>query len=206
VGLFGKKKRKNKQPPSEGLSVWMDPYELSQMHAVIAAIAPRVGLEWGSGGSTKWMLENVPSLERYVSIEHNEAWYEKVRDQLDDDRLILEHVMPNVPSPGPTWQTRAEHRAVKAWRLACEQDPSYMVDYVARPRQLDVGPYDFILVDGRARCPCMREGMELLRPGGVMVLHDGQREEYRATCDALGAVFLEPWASGQIVVMRKPER
>ena len=200
MGLFGKKKA-----ASEELAVWMDPYELSQMHAVLVAIAPRVGLEWGSGGSTKWMLEHIPSLQRYVSIEHDRAWYEKVRGKLSDDRLILEHVAPNVPSPGNTWKNKAEHQAIVDWRRGCEEDPSYMADYIGRPRQLDVGPFDFILVDGRARCPCMREGMELLRPGGVLVLHDGQREEYRSTCESLGAVFIEPFATGQIVIMRKPD-
>lgn len=35
--------------------------------------------------------------------------------------------------------------------------------------------FDFVRVDGRARSLCVREGFELLRPGGVLVMQDAQR-------------------------------
>ena len=35
--------------------------------------------------------------------------------------------------------------------------------------------FDFVRVDGRARSLCVREGFELLRPGGVLAMHDAHR-------------------------------
>ncbi|MCS6798003.1 MAG: hypothetical protein NZ898_05670, partial [Myxococcota bacterium] len=54
--------------------------EWSQLLAVAAALEPRVIVEWGSGGSTLALLRALPSLERLVSVEHNEPWYRRVRD------------------------------------------------------------------------------------------------------------------------------
>ena len=84
-----------------------------------------------------------------------------------------------------------------------ETDASLLRSYVEFPASLGQS-FDFVLVDGRARCFCMKAGFSLLRPGGVMVLHDAQRVEYHATAKSLGrAVFLEPWKQGQICLVRK---
>ncbi len=65
--------------------------------------------------------------------------------------------------------------------------------------------FDFVRVDGRARSLCVREGFELLRSGGVLVMQDAQREEYRHALNEAGrAVFLDPWVQGQICFVRKP--
>lgn len=196
----------NKPRLDDRLTVWMDDVELSQLHAIVAATGPRAGLEWGAGGSTRWMLEHVATLERYVSIEHDAEWHAKVAGELVDPRLELHHVAPNVDPPGTTWSNRKEKRAILQWRDGCEDDPTWMADYVAAPRALGLAPgdVDFVLVDGRARVHCIREGYALLAPGGVLVLHDGERKRYRATLEALGAVFLQPYRQGQIVVIRKP--
>jgi hypothetical protein len=45
------------------------------------------------------------------------------------------------------------------------------VEYPAR-----FGEYDFILVDGRAREACLRQARYLLSDGGVVVLHDANRD------------------------------
>jgi len=39
--------------------------------------------------------------------------------------------------------------------------------------------YDLILVDGRERVACLEKALEGLRPGGVILLDDTEREEYR---------------------------
>ena len=54
------KKKAAVQAPDEGLSVWMDPAEFSQMLAILYTLEPRQCLEWGSGGSTKAVLAACP--------------------------------------------------------------------------------------------------------------------------------------------------
>lgn len=193
--IFGK----NKKPPPEELSVWMDPIEFSQLCAVLETLAPRHVLEWGCGGSTKAVLERSPFIERYVSVEHVGDWYAKVKAQVTDPRLSLHHVPADQPlSPGSH-----SHETIVAWDARAEAEPAVMKSYVEFPASLGLS-FDFVLVDGRARRFCLAKGFELLRSGGVIVLHDAQREQYHDALRALGrAVFLEPYKQGQIALVHK---
>ena len=67
----------------DGLTPWMSDVELSQVLAAFHAASPRRVLEWGSGGSTAHLLREVASIERYVSVEHDEAWAERVRREAE---------------------------------------------------------------------------------------------------------------------------
>lgn len=190
---------KSKPAPAE-LAVFMDPAEFSQVRAVLEAVAPRRCLEWGSGGSTRAILELCDFVETYVSVEHVAPWHEKVSQAVKDPRLTLHLVPPDCALPGP----KAKREEILAWDRRAEDDASMMQSYVALPRTLGL-EFDFVLVDGRARNFCMKEGFDLLRPGGVLVLHDAQRTEYHAVANSLGrAVFLEPFHQGQICIIRKP--
>lgn len=186
------------------LSVWMDEVEFSQLIAVIEALGPRRVVEWGSGGSTKALLERCPFIERLVSVEHVPAWHAKVAAGIDDPRLELHLVEPDRPllDADPTRQ------AVIAWDLRAELEPELMASYVGLPATLGTR-FDFALIDGRARRLCLAAGYDLLEPGGCMMLHDAQREEYHDACDALASrgarvVFLEPYRAGQHCLVRKP--
>jgi predicted O-methyltransferase YrrM len=186
------------------LEAYMGPVEWSQLRAVVEALAPRRIVEWGAGGGTRALLEVCASLERYVSIEHDRGWFERVQRAVRDERLSLQHVAPNLPEPERNLQQKAARARYAAWVSRCEQDPEAMRDYVARPAQL-IDAADLVLVDGRARCFCIAEGFRLLRPGGVLLLHDAQRSEYRDAVSSLGTpVFLEPWELGQLALIRKP--
>jgi len=184
---------------AQGPSVYMHAIELSQLFAVVEAVAPRRCLEWGSGGSTRALLEACPFIERYVSVEHDPTWHAEVTASVTDPRLSYHLVPPDVPHPD-----RKDRRAVIAWEARAEEQPEMFASYVGLPRTLGLR-FDFVLVDGRARGFCLEEGWQLLDPGGVILLHDAQREQYQPTLRALGrAVFLEPWKQGQIAFVRKP--
>jgi predicted O-methyltransferase YrrM len=188
------------------MPVFMHSIELGQLVAAIHAVGPRTVLEWGSGGSTAGVLNLVPSIERYVSVEHNEAWYSRVKSLVTDPRLELHLVPPAEPEPvipARAWG-RTRRRLLLEWFSRCENEPGLMADYVALPGKLH-DSYDFILVDGRARSRCIQAGYELLVSGGVIVIHDAHRPEYRAAIEALpNHLFIEPWVQGQICVSRKP--
>ena len=189
-----------KRKTPQGLPVYMDEVEFSQLLAIVESVGPRVLVEWGSGGSTRALLEVVPSIERYISIEHHGGWVENVAKHVDDPRLELHHVAPDIDMPADD----AARDVIIAWDKRCEDDAAAMATYVGFPRTQEVTP-DLVLVDGRARVHCIREGFELLRPGGVLVLHDAQREAYHEALNGCGhAVFLEPYKGGQVALVRKP--
>ena len=183
---------------AEPLPVYMHPVEFSQVVAAVEAIRPRRVLEWGSGGSTRAMLQRFPFIERYVSIEHEAPWYERVRSVVRDPRLSLHHVPPDKPLPAGT-----PIRKMRQWERRCEVDPSICPTYVEFPRRLGER-FNLVLVDGRARVYCMRAGFDLLDPGGLLIVHDAEREVYAETIESLGrSVYLEPWKQGQVCLIRK---
>lgn len=185
-----------------GLAVYMHPVELSQLLAIVHALGPRRCVEWGSGGSTLAILDAAPRIERYVSIEHDPAWHGRVASLARDPRLSLHLVEPD---EALTLKAPSREQVI-AWEATAEQDEAVMQRYVRFAASLG-GAFDFALVDGRARRFCLATGYELLRPGGVVVLHDAQRPQYHDALAALGPrpVFLEPWHQGQIALVRKPD-
>lgn len=194
--MFGRRRERGTADP---LPVYMDPIEFSQVLAVVESVGPRTVLEWGSGGSTRALLNECPFIERYVSIEHHKAWCEKVRSVVTDPRLELYEVEPD---EGMESETPSREEEI-AWAARAEHEPSMMASYVGFPRTLGI-TFDLILVDGRARRLCLKEGFQLLRPGGVIVLHDAQREDYHDALRSLGpARFLEPWKAGQVALVRR---
>ncbi|MCH9687913.1 MAG: hypothetical protein K0V04_41165 [Deltaproteobacteria bacterium] len=192
-------------PPD--MPVWMHPIEFSQVRAVLASVAPEHMVEWGSGGSSRAWLDALPGLRTLWSVEHHAQWGERVRDSIDDPRFHLDLQPPPAHDPEPEHrpgdkQTAAAHRA---WCMRCEEDPELMRHYVEAPRKAGV-VFDVALVDGRARVLCLREAMALVRPGGMVMLHDAQREEYQAAAHALGEpLFLQPWVQGQLCLLRVPK-
>ncbi len=198
------------QQDFSSLPVWMHPIEQSQVRAIVESVAPRRVLEWGSGGSTRWLLETCPFIERYVSIEHNRRWYGMVRAKVVDPRLELHLFEPSEPEPqaletGSASERRDRRKAIQAWRARAEHELALMKDYIEFPRSLAT-EFDFVLVDGRARSLCITAGFELLRPGGVLMVHDAQRPEYHAAMHACGRVVaLEPWDLGQVWFVRKSD-
>lgn len=185
--------------PSERLPVYMSDVEFSQVLSIFEAIAPKRCLEWGSGGSTRALLEECPYIERYVAVEHDQKWYENVRDAIDDPRLSLHCILPNTPL-----EADATRKDEIAWCARAESDPAMFADYIAFPES--VSPeYDAVIVDGRARCFCLKKGFELLHSGGALILHDAQRDDYKAAVQSLGrARYFEPFSQGQVCLVRKP--
>ena len=188
----------------EHSDVYMHPIEYGQLQAIMHSIGPRYVIEWGCGGSTKALLRDVPTLEILVSVEHNKAWYNKVKSEVKDSRLRLYYSEPKVLEPH--WEPNNEklQQELEAWCQRCEDERDIMADYIDHPRTHNV-EYDIALVDGRARTHCVIEAMKILRHGGVVVLHDAQRVQYHESIRSVGDVkFLEPYVQGQIALIRKP--
>jgi SAM-dependent methyltransferase len=114
-----------------------------------------VGLEWGSGRSTRWFARR---LGRLVAVEHDPTWFAAVSGQLEqaalrnvDYRLVaLEH-----PSDEPTRPL---------------YDP--MPRYVSFVDEFPDDHFDFIAVDGHYRQACVVQGKQKLKPGGLLLVDD----------------------------------
>jgi predicted O-methyltransferase YrrM len=147
--------------PNQHNTPWMRFRELEVLQELLTALAPSRCLEWGSGYSTLYFPTFLPSDGTWLSIEHTREWHEQIAGQVT--RAGVEPVC--VPPNHEPWTD-------------AHSDGSYddLRDYVDYPS--DRGPFDFILVDGRARVACMERAHELVTDEGVVVLHDANRVYY----------------------------
>lgn len=183
------------------LPIYMHPIKYTQLTALLAAIDARTVLEWGSGGSTQALLRDFPHLDTLISIEHDPGWHTRIKAEIPDPRAHLYRFPCAVPEP----DIHQDIKAWEAWMERCEDEPEILRDYIDFPTTLNL-TFDLVLVDGRARVHCMHAGWKVLRPGGLLVLHDAQRARYHADLASLGRpVFLDTWEQGQIAFVRKPD-
>jgi predicted O-methyltransferase YrrM len=106
------------------------------------------GLEYGSGRSTLWFAQRTHSL---ISVEDSPQWHARV------SRILQEKGVNNVRYRFvPTDLTLADDPERQAYVLA---DPEIA------PQSLD-----YALVDGSYRDECVMRALEVLRPGGMLIL------------------------------------
>jgi len=128
--------------------------------------------EYGSGGSTLFFADRAG---RVVSIEHDEEWAAGMQPALATCHDVVEYrlVLPTFDSPAPRVPSARYSRS----------DADY-ADYVATARDYHKHSFDLIVVDGRARVACLQACRDRLKPGGIIVLDNSEREDYAAAFPA----------------------
>jgi hypothetical protein len=121
-------------------------------------------LEWGSGGSTVYFtrfLKNSNIKYKWLSIEHHKGWHKRISKLLKYDDNVKFLLFP---------ESLNDPRSIN------------FDQYVTAPRlqgkKIGFSKFDFILIDGRARARCLVEARFLIKPGGIILLHDAEREKY----------------------------
>ncbi|CAN5504540.1 hypothetical protein BH23ACT3_BH23ACT3_01310 [soil metagenome] len=120
--------------------------------------------EWGSGASTHWLAARCTHL---MSVEHELYWAVRVGAELPDraEVVVVE----------PDKLAGAEHAARSSKRGFTRLDFSR---YVAAIDEC-TGPFDVIVIDGRAREACLTAAVRHLAPDGIIVFDDIERRRYR---------------------------
>jgi predicted O-methyltransferase YrrM len=138
--------------------------EIDILLELFERLDPARCLEWGAGASTLQFPARLPRLERWLAVEHNGVWYEYVRARTRHPAVEVVHQAPERSD----FASRDHEGTLEDFR-----------GYVTLPERLGER-YDFILVDGRARRHCLEVAYRVLDAGGVVALHDANREHYRA--------------------------
>lgn len=156
-------------PHPDALGAWpyMNEIEVIAMQAALRTLSGKVDvLEWGGGHSTFFYVRSLGAGSVWTSIEHHAEWFSRLKTEpqpATGARIDLRLV----PNSGP-FQDGVD-----------DGDMNSFPEYIRHPRSI-ASSFRFILVDGRARVECLREGWRLLSRDGILVLHDGERPEYRA--------------------------
>ena len=140
--------------------------------------------EWGSGHSTIYYARylnkrGVPF--EWHSIDNNTIWHEKVRTLVNDNDLepyVSLHLREFIPFwEKPEWGRLPPGSGAFAPTSANE------ASYIDCPRGLK-GKFDIVLIDARFRRRCLQTAREVVRPDGIVILHDAQKEQYHPGTEA----------------------
>lgn len=137
--------------------------ELDIIEEILLAIKPKKCLEWGSGYSSLVFPELVDP-ELWLAIEHDQDWAKEISGKNNNAKVKIVHVLSEVVG----WNNRGD------WR----KDGSYrdFESYINYPEKY--APFDFIMIDGRARVECLKKASELIAQEGVVIFHDCNRTHY----------------------------
>ena len=124
-------------------------------------------LEWGSGASTVYFSSYV---KEYYSIEHDAAWYDKIKKEIEIRNIKNVHYQLITPTQQFSWSdyTRAKTTKVRGYKYPNQNFNNY-VEYV---HKLPCKKYDIVLVDGRARDFCLEEVIPYLTTETKVFIHD----------------------------------
>ena len=157
---------------------WLCPDAIKALKQLLPG--SKSGLEYGSGRSTGFFA---PFFEKYVSIEHEESWYEQVKAQLADLPQVEYHLIKaekEVPQ---------QHLSSEAQIFFSEDDypvPDQLFKtYSQFVNRFEDDSFDFILIDGRARKTCALNAIPKLKAGGLLVLDNSERLRYKSVHEAL---------------------
>lgn len=123
--------------------------------------------EYGPGASTFWLARRCA----YVRfVEHDAAWWDTCRFPIADLENVAGRLVPPHPLEAGEQATHGSGRA--GW---CDYD---FKDYVEAIAEFD-GPFDLIVIDGRARSACLAAAVSQLKPDGLVVFDNSNRRRYR---------------------------
>ncbi|WP_010139172.1 class I SAM-dependent methyltransferase [Oceanicola sp. S124] len=155
---------------------WWTYGAIDRVDAFLRGHAAARVFEYGSGASTIWLARRAASV---TSIEHHAGWGYKVQgliDRLPDLCPVrLRTVLPDADRiDDPLYvsgKKPEEGQSFRAYAGAIERE---------------VGLFDLIVIDGRARAACLAHAVTRLAPGGMIVFDNSHRARYRQAIVASG--------------------
>jgi hypothetical protein len=132
--------------------------------ALLKTASPRV-FEWGLGASTIWYTRWLSKHRRdfhWFGIDHDERWLGWVAANVEPARVHVE-------SQPFAWNGESNYEPTRAHDL-----------YIQAPFRVG-GQFDVILIDGRFRRRCVDVAMQVVAPGGLVLLSDAHREYYHCS-------------------------
>jgi predicted O-methyltransferase YrrM len=130
--------------------------------------------EWGSGASTMWLARRCDSV---VSVEHDRTFASQTAPML----ATLSNVTVIVREPR---QIRRDDTGGKRSGKHGYEDLDFS-EYVAAIETGAVGPFEVIVVDGRARADCLQLARKHLTDDGCIVLDNSDRARYQPAIEAV---------------------
>lgn len=137
---------------------------------LLRAQQPLRCLELGGGMSTLQFPDLLPAAARWLTIEHDASWARSLVGMVHRPGVTVRHAPPD----DPAFTGDGDERSFATYLAAADGD----------------GPFDLIFIDGRARAVAVARAPRILAPGGMVVLHDANRDAYLASRGIYGYELL----------------
>jgi hypothetical protein len=145
-------------------------------------------LEWGAGRSTLYFTARLRETDlsfNWLTLEYDRGYIEReIAPKLAGQAGVrLTYPEADPPAAMPDEQALEivafDKGPLQPYLEGHDRDRLADLDaYVAYPAGLG-RRFDFIFVDGRKRRRCLIEAAQLLKPNGVVILHDAYRRHYQ---------------------------
>ena len=168
---FEERKRIQKKVIARGINAkkpFMEDDDIAEFEKEMLGLGKKKGhidvLEWGSGYSTKYFPDLLVKNKikfTWDSIEYDVRWMgalKKLKFPKNVKLYLFDEEILRID----------DRRALRGYQ---------MDDYVNFPATLGK-KYDLIFVDGTKRVRCMKKALSLLKPDGIVILHDAHRVTY----------------------------
>ena len=118
--------------------------------------------EWGSGGSTLLFTKRAGSI---ISIEHDEAWHRDMVGILSRDNI-----------------SNCDYSLVKKNGVGVEavNDDVIFENYYKAIAKYPDNSFDVVVIDGKARNDCALQTPSKVKPGGIVIFDNSERESYKS--------------------------
>ena len=138
--------------------------------------------EYGAGGSTLFFFRRRCEV---FTVEHDPAWAALTKEALLKNKFSAANLQLCPPEPDPAYAGK---------------DPSDLDSYISSSADFKgrsfrkyadaiagFGELDLVMVDGRARPSCFKSAFPKVAPGGLLLLDNAERLNYRRIHDHLNA-------------------
>jgi hypothetical protein len=129
--------------------------------------------EYGPGASTVWLAKRA---RRVAYVEHDEKFATVVQCLAMNAGNVSGVLAVPVRRPQADIACPSGRKGYEDLDFA---------NYVATIRSAG-GPFDLIVIDGRARTSCLKEAVKHIKPDGAILFDNSRRSRYRSTIDHTG--------------------
>lgn len=153
-------------PPYKAAKPWIAHFAFKRLESLIR---PNMSvLEFGSGGSTLYLADKVASV---YSIEHDPIWYAEIHKKLEKYSSVNHILVAGEQKDGSK-----EYKSVNGLFV----EGLDFEKYAHAADQLPNQSVDLLIIDGRVRPQCLIQAKSKLKPGGILLFDNADRDSYQA--------------------------
>lgn len=155
---------------------WWTYDAIEQVAAFLASRPGATVFEYGSGASTVWLAKRAGHV---TSVDHDADWVARLQPRL----AALGNVTLELVAPDAVTDEDPRFHSAKNGGSHGRSFRDY-VESIARAS----GPFDLIVIDGRARSACLAEAARHLADDGLIVFDNSHRHRYHNALRDCGLV------------------